>query len=132
MGDTTQPTRRRWFQFGLWTMFAVVTAFGAWLGWELKFIRDREALLSWRDRKCEVERRESPGLVSPVALWVRPKPATIPIWRTWLGDEPAEFIVLPHAASTVDQERAKVLFPEALVYAGDGTLLAGGEPIPVE
>jgi hypothetical protein len=132
MAENTKHARRRWFQFGLGTMFVLVTAFAAWLGWELKFIRDREAFLSWRDRKCEVEQREHPGLDGPVALWVRPKPATIRIWRTWLGDEPAEFVVLPHAASIVDQERAKALFPEALVYAADGTLLAGGEPIPVE
>jgi len=39
--------RRRWFQFGVGTMLFLVTALAAWLSWELKFIRDRNALGNW-------------------------------------------------------------------------------------
>ncbi|HEY2838671.1 MAG TPA: hypothetical protein VGJ26_05965 [Pirellulales bacterium] len=45
--------RRRWFQFGLRTMFVVVMLFAALLGWELKFVRERqtwiEANFGWID-----------------------------------------------------------------------------------
>jgi hypothetical protein len=39
------PSRRRWFQFSLRTMFMAVTVFALWLGWELRIVRQRLAML---------------------------------------------------------------------------------------
>ena len=41
----TAPPKRRWFRFSLRTMFVVVTIFGVWLGWQLKIVRERKAIL---------------------------------------------------------------------------------------
>lgn len=39
------PTpHRRWFRFGLRTMFVVLTVFSLWLGWQAKIVRDRRGL----------------------------------------------------------------------------------------
>ena len=36
----------RWFRFSLRTLFVVVTIFGVWLGWQLKWIRERREFLA--------------------------------------------------------------------------------------
>ncbi len=44
MDDHISPTRRRWFQFRLRGLLVAVTLFAVfmgWLGWELKFVRER-------------------------------------------------------------------------------------------
>jgi hypothetical protein len=114
---------RRWFQFGMGTLFLVTTVFALWLGWNFKLVRARQEFLLWRDTQCEAESRENPGLVAPLAIWVRPESAKIPMWRNWLGDQATEFLILPRGATVEDHDKAKSLFTEALVYAADGTLL---------
>ena len=42
----TAPPKRRWFRFSLRTMFVAVTVFGVWLGWQLKIVREREAIIT--------------------------------------------------------------------------------------
>ncbi|MBI2827551.1 MAG: hypothetical protein HYX69_22990 [Planctomycetia bacterium] len=42
----TSPPRRRWFQFGLGTLFAVMTVVGAILAYYLNWIHERHAALS--------------------------------------------------------------------------------------
>jgi hypothetical protein len=64
--------RRRWFQFGLRTLFIVMTVVALLLAWELSFIRERQAWL-----------RENPALVDqdatllpvPLAQMVMPPTA---------------------------------------------------------
>ena len=41
----TAPPKRRWFSFSLRTMFALVTVFGVYLGWQLRIVRERKAVL---------------------------------------------------------------------------------------
>lgn len=41
--------KRRWFRFGLRTMFVVVTVFACWLGYQLNWIRQRHAFLARKD-----------------------------------------------------------------------------------
>jgi hypothetical protein len=44
MTESTPPTRRRRFQFGIGTLFVVLTAFGAILAYHVNWIRQRAAL----------------------------------------------------------------------------------------
>ena len=114
MAESTPP-RRRWFQFGLRTMFVVVTVFAVWLGLELNYIHERKAM------------RESPlsqGTAMPASDWVqavamsrpsspRISPPKIPFWREWLGDEAVGYIRIKSDEPESDDKRAAYLFPEA-------------------
>lgn len=37
---------RRWFQFGLGTMLAIVTLLCVWLAWQVRVVRERKLLLA--------------------------------------------------------------------------------------
>ncbi|MBI2825910.1 MAG: hypothetical protein HYX69_14590 [Planctomycetia bacterium] len=78
MAEAQSKPRRRWFQFGLGTMFLLVTLFALWLAWELNFIHQRQAFLAWVDRK-NAEVTNAWFMVNPP----RVPPATIPFWRRW-------------------------------------------------
>ncbi|MBI2825907.1 MAG: hypothetical protein HYX69_14575 [Planctomycetia bacterium] len=106
--------RRRWFQFGLGTMFLLVTLFALWLAWELNFIHERQAFLAWVDRK-NAEVTNAWFMVNPP----RVPPATIPFWRRWLGDTAVDTVELPPNSTAADRDRAKALFPEADVTSED-------------
>ena len=41
----TAPTRRRWFAYSLRTLFIVLTLFGVWLGWQVRIVQHRIAML---------------------------------------------------------------------------------------
>jgi hypothetical protein len=101
-------TRRRWFQFGLGTLFVVVTIFAVWLGWELKFIRERQAFLmrAGADRTWYVMSSQLDGPITP-----RHRIPTIPFWRRWLGDEAVAIMEPPHGIAA--DEEIDALFPEA-------------------
>ena len=43
--ERSHPSHRRWFQFGTGTMLLLVTIFALWLGWELSYIRERQATI---------------------------------------------------------------------------------------
>jgi hypothetical protein len=104
-------SRRRWFQFGLRTMFLAVTVLAVWLGWELKFVRERQAWVHLKQQRFTFIETESE--------WQGPRPASasIPFWRRLLGDEAV--IVIHLRSDTVQDkaewEQAKRLFPEAQI-----------------
>ncbi len=93
----TSP-RRRWFQFGIGTMLVLVTVFALWLGCELKFIRDRKAVIADAAREgSAVPSDDSSG---------------IPFWRRLLGDRAMDLLFLPYYYSDADLDNARRLFPE--------------------
>jgi hypothetical protein len=50
MARMDEKTRRRWFRFGLRTLFVVVAVFAAMFGWvqsQRRWIRDRQEALDW-------------------------------------------------------------------------------------
>ena len=83
-------------------MLLLLTVFAVWLGWELSFIRQRQAWL--RENAPLVE-----GVPSPRPA---PKAALFP-WRHWLGNN--EVPLIWDRGVWSDAERAGVvrLFPEA-------------------
>jgi hypothetical protein len=117
----SETPKRRWFQFGLRTMFVVVTVFAVWFGWELHQIRERDRLLrsttflrlfEYRPRAVEVRN-------PPVHVAAGPPPQTnIPYaWRL-LGDKPVEGmdIFLPSGEYTTrEARRIQSFFPECAV-----------------
>jgi len=80
-------------------MFVGVTVFAVWLGWEVKFVRDRKAFLD--SEHCP------PYSLGPQAM--------VPIWRRALGDMAIKSFRLSHYNTDHDRQRtlAKSLFPEA-------------------
>jgi hypothetical protein len=104
----SEVPRRRWFQFGIGTMLLVVTAFAAFLGWELSYIRERHAM-----HKRVVDR----GGVIVLGIDQREiarGTVQIPFWRRWLGDCAVGMLMLESDATPADVERAKAAFPEVL------------------
>jgi len=102
------PTPRRWFKwswltFSLRTMLVVVTVFACWLGWELKFIRERKAWM----RDCnvpdaQVHKRDS-------------SKGHIPWWRIAMGDEAIHTFVFFTGVRDEVCDHTSDLFPEARI-----------------
>jgi hypothetical protein len=110
---TTTPKRtpeRRWFRWSLRTTFVVVTEFGAWLGWEIRRIRVREA---------EAERLRDAGMLFDTEEMYQPNAPIldgrrIPWWRAALGDKTyVGFDVIPPNEDL--SRRLERIFPEAMV-----------------
>lgn len=127
MAGMTEPARpgRRRFQCGLGTLFVtltLVTVLAAWLGWELRFIWDRQdyvQLCTERGRPCIMAADAGTSRYVNQAV---PLP-TIPIWRRVLGDEAVAYVGLP-ADETAEELRqfrldCERLFPEAVRFGDE-------------
>ena len=109
------PTpHRRWFRFSLRTLFVAVTLFACWLGWQMKFIRDRKEMRQWivaqgghtgnfGDPFADDLFNEESEEIAPPIPWL----------RQILGDEGIGYIELPRKSSSADRNRIAALFPEA-------------------
>ena len=105
--------KRRWFQFSLRTLFAVVTATAvtcAYVAREAAVVRARQAWAA--DVRTFVffehprefahgDHSQSPSLI-----------------RHWLGDETRKVVVVGTSDSIAEKQFAATLFPEAAVYEG--------------
>jgi hypothetical protein len=101
---TTPPTRRRWYQFGLGTMFVAVTVVAIGFDW-----LNRQVRLVYERRHF----RETTALWSGNRGWEWRCVPRISLCRQLLGDEPVERIDVQFEA---DQKRGEELFPEAEVW----------------
>lgn len=115
------PANRRWFRFGLRTVFVVVTVFGCWLGWQIHVVNKRIEVLSGVNSRVKphLDFVHSIPLTGYTVPWRSefvqaraPMSATVPIVRKWLGDKPRSSIT---AASLEDAELAKAWFPESTI-----------------
>jgi hypothetical protein len=110
-------TRRRWFQFGLGTMIVVMTVLAiplGWLGWQIKYIRDR------RDFRAR-------SLWSGMGDWTGTPSPEMPLYRRWLGDERATRVFVN---SEEDRQIGERLFPEAWVMYVSADFKLTRESIP--
>lgn len=102
-------------------MFAAVTLFAAWLGWEMKYIRSRASFLVEHDcRSISPHEQLSPGSngrfhFDATGRLVLFPDASVAFWRRWLGDTPSQYVILPRMAYAANREQAQSLFPEAEV-----------------
>jgi hypothetical protein len=96
-------------------MFVVTTLIAIWLGWQMKFVRERqEALLFYRERAPSYFR------TFPFADNVGRQITAIPFWRKWMGDESYATINIDlgcvEGPDPAERRRIANLFPEALIY----------------
>jgi hypothetical protein len=112
----TKP-KRRWFRFGLRTLFVLVTIVGLFAGWfayQLNLGRQRRQFLNSNREALLAENLWHQETETHLASQLKPKPIS---WiRRVLGDPGTGFIMLPtkHDQHQVDQ--ANALFPEARVF----------------
>ena len=124
------PKSRRWFKwswltFSLRTMFVVVTVFAVWLGWELKYVRDRKAALDLLTQSGGTTVIYG-TLSNPVSL-----PVPIPWWRRLLGDEGIPYLLFPATWTDEECNHAIQLFPEARPYPRPLGWKSGGKLMPM-
>ena len=112
--------RLRWYQFRLRTLFIGITLYCIALGpfgQDIRIVYERMALL----RRLEA----AGGSAGPQHLnyeywrsvgckFDEPVPS-ISRFRQWLGDEEYSWIVIPAAATSIDEVPYKTAFPEAAV-----------------
>jgi hypothetical protein len=112
----TTPTRRRWFQFSLATMFVVVTVFAVFVAYHVNWIHQRHELLAserddfglWPPQMVEMKEARPPSL-----LWIFGEPG-YNVVEVIVNDSPEDAIT----ESELDTLRhAQRLFPESEIYA---------------
>jgi hypothetical protein len=139
----TAKPRRRWFSFSLRTLFVLVTLLSVWLGYELKIVRERRALVTWIEQHGGYISDDS-SLPPPLAFekftWFPRKPnlqnnfdARPPIvytfkrprvtsglrwYRKWFGDREVEVIVVPIVWEKQPEVlRLDAMFPESTLFS---------------
>src|ERR1051325_595722 len=114
------PLRRRWFSFSLRTLFAVVTIFCIWFGWNVQRMRERHAMLDYiKTHPNEIllflPVAQKPGY-APQAFHAQRPWRKLPWFWTVLGGEPVRGIAIETALySEDDRHYIQQLFPEATV-----------------
>lgn len=103
-----EPTKRkrRWYQFSLRTLMIAVTLFSistAWVGSQVKIVRDRRAIFDDLDRSL------------PNAYAIRLGSRHVNPVRRWLGDLTIESVSFISFATHEEVERARLAFPEASI-----------------
>ena len=121
-----EKPKRRWFRFSLRTLFVVVTIFGVWLGWQLKIVRERKALLAeMGGEQPTLEEMEADPSGQDRLSATRFQYARVPLYRRLLGDKsyPDLAFAVQAATSSPLLERIERAFPESMldVYISDGS-----------
>lgn len=115
-------SNRRWFRFGLRTMFVVVTLVGLWLGYYLHWISARQEARLWI----------ATHFIGGSFGYQAKDPSAFPLMLKVLGEKPEPLILMNHQPTQVlwlgspyqydalDQyhvllRRVESLFPEAVV-----------------
>lgn len=112
----TEPNRR-WWNFSLWQLFAVMTALCIYFAYQMSVVRGREQLLR------QLREQHYFLFVTTAADYQdggggAPEVASVPIVRRWLGDQAIHSIGYFDDTLQVDEIRTlKRTFPEAGVTA---------------
>lgn len=109
--------QRRWYNFSLWQLFALVTLVCGVLAWQMSIVRGRSALRR-ELQPTGVSFSNLPDHDFPynIVLTARGQDPQIPLIRRCLGDEPVRFIsYYPHASPSPPKlQQLKSSFPEAI------------------
>lgn len=110
--------RRRWYQFGLGTMFVLVTVVGAFFAYHVNWIKQRHEARAWLGMQM---------IGGSFAVPLKP-PSSFPWMLKLLGEEPNRLILMRHGPTEHYQGRRPIpdeylqlvhrvekLFPEAVV-----------------
>ena len=113
--STVRP-RRRWLAFRLRTLFVVVTLLACWLGWELRIVRERQAMLRWvEEHRGSVDEFDQPG--TGMGLRLQTNRRKFPAMRRLFGDAPIAFLLFYEPEGRAEQkdvDRISAMFPEAI------------------
>jgi hypothetical protein len=133
----TAPLKRRWFRFGLRTMFVVVTVLAiplGWLVWQMQIVRERKAVLK------DLQAKASPAeVVDYIGLETHERDpellqlmnganfdyARVSAIRRRLGDETCAVLAVPESFDAKLIDRMERAFPEAylaVTEAGDASI----------
>jgi hypothetical protein len=110
-----QPKRRR-FQFSLRTLMVGVTLLAVplgYVGWLAKIVRERKTM------RRILEAKQCSFHHASTFYWFGPEGsgemATVPLVRSWLGDEAMQRILVPGRDPSIDITAVVKLFSEARV-----------------
>ena len=121
MENASKP-RRRWFTFSLRTLFVMVTVISIWLSVQVKWIRDRHAVLEWCKTPVSIFDMQSYGANAP--------------WSIRILGEPGYGGIIPRGyfkgarKSPWNTDTIKSLFPESYVFvvSSPSTIAPGSSP----
>jgi hypothetical protein len=112
------PPRR--FRFGLRTLFVVVTVVACWCGYQVNWIRQRQAAIGSGDARIVWY---GPGDLFFPDPTTQKQPVEAPVEAPWnlrlFGETGARGVVVRHRS---DVERMRRLFPEASIHSSDPLL----------
>ncbi len=115
MSGMTEKCERRWFRFSLRTMFVLVTLLGVWLGWQMKIVRDRQAV--WKSIKTRGGRVSTQAsIILPLPAQPEPSIPELSHIRQLLGDKNVVEISLSDDHSDDEMSKVQAAFPEARVW----------------
>jgi hypothetical protein len=116
----TALPKRRWFRFGLRTMFVVLAVLAIpldWLAWQIQIVRERKAVLAEVESTAPgeflfvtLERAEA---VRPPGSYAHREYVRISRLRRRLGDESYWRMFLPETIDAELTKRVESAFPEA-------------------
>ena len=115
MSDTPAKPRRRWLSFSLRGMFVAVTLLGCWLGWQVRIVRERQAVRQWLVSRGD-ELRINP-LDNPF-YWRRPWMCNrehLNFIRASIRDDPVDQVRLNSPISKSEMERVARAFPYSII-----------------
>ena len=136
--STTTPARR--FRIGIVTMLLLVTLLCVCLTWQVRIVRERQALAGVI--------KESGGVITALKEWRPPNASdaayapmgsplqaeapkiNVPLLRQLMGDEPIMVIMLLSDSAPTELERVEAIFPEVRVHVFRGR--AGPAPMPAK
>jgi hypothetical protein len=108
VGMNAQALKRRWFRFGLRTLFVIVTVFGCWLGYQVNWIRQRHSALASGVVQGEIP--NTPYVLqtttAPRLLWLFGETGYKRLLVRFFGVEPSQ----------AERDKIKELFPEAAIW----------------
>ena len=121
----TSPPRR-WFRFSLRTMFVLVTMACVWLGWQVKWLKDRERASA--EHIEEMLKDENKPLRRRCYNLTRLIEETLPPWQIRLlgGDGVKQF----DRVSLEQVGRFRSLFPESEIIDTEGKVYASSHDHP--